>query len=324
MITRRLQELWTIYRLQHKGVRLDLKSALLRPAPPLYQATARSVPGFGLWSRRVLSVAVHEHGNRGFVQARWRSGTPVLDLLFIAPALDVKPGAAWLWQHLLQKLVRVGGERQVQRLFAHLPEQAHAEIEVMRQAGFAIYTQDRLLCLQPAAQQAQPNQQWVPREPTHDWGLSRLYNLLTPNVVQQAESMLATPSSQSSHGTWWGSRRGCYVLPGDSAGEVLGYLRLTKGEHGHWLKLVLHPEQVAACDSLLYQALDLMDSWSRRPLYCDVRAYEGDLLPGMQQVGFEEVMSRMLLVRHTTAHVRVARTRPATLESAPETIPTPF
>ncbi len=147
----------------------------------------------------------------------------------------MRQGAAWTWHHLLHELGRVGGEREVQRLFAHLPEHRHAEVEVMRQAGFAIYAQDRLFCLprlpETFGEMSEPRQ-WVPRESVDDWGLARLYHALTPNVVQQAESMLQGTSANGYAGWWGASRRGCYVLRGETAGEVWGYLRLTQG--GAW------------------------------------------------------------------------------------------
>ncbi|MDQ4075898.1 MAG: hypothetical protein M3220_06575 [Chloroflexota bacterium] len=326
MIVGRARDLWTIYRFQNQGVRLDLKSALLRPSSPMYLATARSLPGFGLWSGRVLTVTVREQGHSGFVQARWRSSMPALDLLFIAPALGARRGATWIWHHLLHELVRKGGERDVQRLFAHLPEHRHAEVEVMRQAGFAIYAQDRLYCLKHLPNSLNGTEiLWEPHEAVDDWGLNRLYHALTPLVVQQAEGVLRRKSSND-YGGWWGSsRRGCYVLRGESVGEVRGYLRLTKGEHGHWLKLVLHPDLALSSFQLLQQALQLIADWSPLPVYCDVRDYEGFITEGLDRCGFEQVMTRVLLVRHTTASVRIkAARRVRALEASAETAPTPF
>lgn len=326
MISRSLRDLWCIYRLRNQGLRLDLKGALLRPASPFYHATARSLPGFGLWSGRVLSVVVKDRGQVGFVQARCRTGVPALDLLYIAPALERRPGATWLWHHLLHELGRVGGEHGVQRLFAHLPEQSHAEVEVMRQGGFAIYGQDRLyrlISLPVGIGSSKGKLLWCPREPVDDWGLTRLYHAVTPGVVQQAESMLQDGST--AYAAWGSHRQGSYVLRGENAGDVLGYLRLTRGERGHWLKLVLHPERSNQGGMLLQQALGLMADWPRRPIYCDVRDYEGFLTDALERCGFERVMTRMLLVRHTTAAIRVKAARPLpVLEAVPERAATPF
>lgn len=326
MIGQRLRDLWAIHRLQKQGVPLDLRGALLRPASPFYQTIARSLPGFGLWSGRVMTIVVRERGRTGFVQARWRNGgIPAQDLLFIAPSLDARQGVTWLWQRLLHDLVQTGGSAGVQRLFAHLPEHRHAEVEVMRQSGFAIFAQDRLYRLTALpAEMEKLDSQWQAQERVDDWGLTRLYTGVTPAVVQQAESMLQD-SSNSYAGGWGSPRSGCYVLRGANVGDVLGYLRLTKGEHGHWLKLVLHPERINHSVALLEQGLSLMATWPRRPIYCDVRDYEGFLTDALERCGFERVMTRLLLVRHTTVSVRVKAPRPLpVLEGVPEAAPTPF
>jgi hypothetical protein len=325
VILRQARELCVIYRLRNQGVRLDLKGALLRPASPLYHATARSLPGFGIWSGRVLTVVATEQGRAGVVQARWRTGVPAMDLLFIAPSLETCHGAAWIWQHLIHQLVLVGAERGVQRLFAHLPEQSHAEIEVMRQAGFAIYSGDGLYHREAAPiPPANGSGRWQPRQAVDEWGLIRLYHAVTPPVVQQAESLL-TGGPQGYSG-WWGmSRRGCYVLRGDAAGDIAGHLRLTRGERGHWLKMVVRPDRVDDAPDLLREALPLMAGWPQRPIFCDVRDYEGYLVDALSRSGFERVMTRMLLVRHTTAAVRLKASQTVrVVERAAETAPTLF
>ncbi len=326
MIGQHARDLWAIYRLQKQGVPLDLRAAMLRPDSAFYRAVARSMPGFGLWAGRVTTLVVRERGRTGFVQARWRNGgIPAQDLLFIAPSLDARQGVTWLWQRLLHDLVQVSGSKGVQRLFAHLPEQRHAEVEVMRQSGFAIFAQDRLYRLMTLPPEVEKlDTPWVPQEKVDGWGLNRLYTAVTPAVVQQAESVLHD-NGDGHAGGWGNPRQGCYVLRGSSAGDVLGYLRLTRGEHAHWVKLVLHPERVNQNAALLQQGLSLMANWPRRPVYCDVRDYEGFLADPLERCGFERVMTRLLLVRHTTVSLRVKVAKPLpVMEGVPEAAPSPF
>ena len=135
-------------------------------------------------------MAMRTQGRSGFVQARWRGKLPVLDLLFIAPTLDARHGTTWLWQHMVHELVNVGGQQGAQRLFTELPENHHAEIEVMRQSGFSIYGQDRLYSLKHLASLSKPKEWlWQRKTSVDEWGLQRLYFALTPDVVQQAESL---------------------------------------------------------------------------------------------------------------------------------------
>lgn len=304
------RDLWTVYRLQWRGVRLDLKGSVIRPAAPLSLAVAGLSP---VRRQRVETVVLrrHERGRReaGFVQARWRTGQPVLDVIFIAPSLDVQRGAAWLWQSLLQELVRVGGEQGAQRIFTHLPESRPAEVEVMRQAGFAIYGQDRLYRFTPAAASDSSTgprvtpAYWQAQCLGDEWGLNKLYSQITPAVVQQAENWGQTGNGGPHSGGWWGGpRRGSYVLRVED--QIYGYLRITPGERGHWLKLVLHPEISQQGEALLKEAMTFFTDLPRRPIFCDVREYEGYLADGLERCGFRRLMTRLLLVRHTTVPIR--------------------
>ncbi|HBY92545.1 MAG: hypothetical protein M5U01_28875 [Ardenticatenaceae bacterium] len=302
-------DLWTVYRLQRRGVRLDLKGSVIRPAAPLALAFASLLP---VWGQRVETVVLRrkERGKReaGFVQARWRTGQPVLDVTFIAPSLDVQHGAAWLWQSMLQELVRGGGEQGAQRIFTHLPESRPAEVEVMRQAGFALYGQDRLYRFTPPAAGESSGSKgmpvhWQAQRPEDEWGLQKLYTEITPAVVQQAENWGQVGNGSTTHVGWWGGpRRGSYVLRAED--EIYGYLRITPGERGHWLKLVLHPEISQDGETLLKEAMIFFTNLPRRPIFCDVRGYEGYLTDGLERCGFRRVMTRLLLVRHTTVPIR--------------------
>lgn len=320
-----LSDFWVIYRLQRQGTHFDLKGSLLYPASPMYHATARSLPSFGLWPGRVLTVVHREQGKAGFLQARWRSKWPVLDLLFIAPALGVPPGTAWLWFSLVQELVHLSAEHNAQRIFAQLPDNRHAETEIMRQSGFSTYGQDRVYCLEtlPSFTESQESF-WRERAQIDDWGLTRLYSFLTPPVVQQAESM--NHNGDHRYVGWWSSpRHQEYVLRGATEGEVHGYLSLTRGEDAHWLKLVLHPGRADQSTLLLEQALAMIRHWPARPIYCDVRDYEGYITGVLERAGFEHLMTRMLLVRHITNYVRVKRPISRTiLDVAPEAAPNPL
>ncbi|GEM_PF-344463 len=308
-----LRDLWIIYRLQPHGVCLDTRSAVLEPNSPFLLSLA-----YGLLPRhrRVLTVVLRrqEQGRPqwGFVQFHRRSGLPAMDVLFIAPSLENRSGATWLWKHLLHEGAHVAGTLGAHRLFAHLPANDHAAVEVFRQAGFALYAQDRLYRLDSCrVRPARSAALWSPQEPEDVWGIERLYHEITPAVVQQAEAPHngRDESTDVPAGRWGAMREGCYVLR--QGGRVAGYLRLTRGKRGHWLKMVLHPEVGTLREPLLHEALGLLAEWPERPIFCDVREYEGYLADSLEQCGFRHLMTRQLLVRHTTAPVPVKGTRPA-------------
>jgi hypothetical protein len=86
------------------------------------------------------------------------------------------------------------------------------------------------------------------------------------------------------------------------------------------LKLVLHPEISHQGETLLKEAMSFLADLPRRPVFCDVREYEGYLADGLERCGFRRVMTRLLLVRHTTVPIRepVRRLVPALdVETAP-------
>lgn len=321
-----LADIWLVYRLQRKGVRLDVRSAVLEPASPFRLVLPALLSP---WHTRVVTIPLRrrDQGRRqsGFLQLRWRSSLPAMDLLYIAPSLEHAPGVTWFWKHLLQRGAEVAGAAGAQRLFAHVPAERHAEIEVLRQSGFALYAQDRLFRLDPPWPRDEGTtvpRHWTPQFDVDTHGVEQLYRAITPAVVQQAEAM-GSNGDGAVAGSWWGeTREGCYVVrPGP--GEVLGYLRLTRGQRGHWLKIVLHPELSDRADALVCEALSLMRTWPQRPIFCDVREYEGYVGEGLQQQGFRPVMTRRLLVRHTTVPVRVPeRQRVRVLNGSREHAPT--
>lgn len=307
-----VHDLWVIYRLQTCGVRLDIRSAVLEPESPLLLSLAHGLlPRQGRVVTVVLRRNDHGHQQKGFVQLHRRSSLPVMDVLFIAPSLESRSGAIWLWKHLLHEGALVAGQLGAQRVFAHLPESEHAAVEVFRQAGFALYAQDRLYRLDPPEQWPEPPESllWSPQRPRDSWGIEQLYYAITPAVVQQAEAVGTGQSNgERTPVAWWGSaREGCYVFRQDE--EVTGYLRLTPGKRGHWLKMVLHPEASPWREQLLREALWLVRKWPRRPIFSDVRDYEGYLADSLKRLGFRHVMTRQLLVRHTTAPIRVAESQ---------------
>lgn len=321
-----LADLWTVYRLQRSGIRLDVRGAVVEPDPPLYLAVRDELLP---WRQQVKTVVVRrgdrERRQAGFVQLHRRSSQPAMDIVFIAPSLDRGAGVAWLWKHLLNDAVKVAGMANAQRVYAHVPASRHAEVEVLRQAGFALYAQDQLYRMNvPAHWPDRPDTPtWQPQTTVDDWGLARLYHAITPAVVQQAETIGSTTDGQNGSAVhcWGENRNGCYVI---RIGETIrGYLRLTPGKRGHWLKMVLHPEISDQGERLLHEALGLMNGWPKQPVFSDVREYEGYLTDALERCGFRHVMTRRLLVHHTTVRVPAVEQKWTKLiEQSPTQAPT--
>lgn len=308
-----LQELRVVRRLQSAGLELDLRREVLSPSSPLLAA----VKGMLLLhsGSRITTVVVDDHSGghhlHGFAQARDRAGRPEQDIVYVAPLLSSGNGIIWTWQRLLGQIRTIAGERGIQRVFTQLDDDRPAEIEVFRQAGFSIYTKDRIFRLGGTGSRSTEEKpaSWRPMRPGDMWGLSKLTGLLVPTVVQQAEVDTASGSkSAEEHGRWHvlTSRSSNFVLEAEDQ-EIAGHLRLWKGQRGYWIKLVLHPQVYDQADSLLREGLALLPTDSQIPVYCDVRDYEAYVTSALGRAGFESVAARVLMVKSLTISIREPR-----------------
>jgi len=307
-----LQDLVVVRRLQRAGLQLDFRSAVLSPTTPFVAALKSLVPG---WGERITTVVVDDQsaGQRlfGFAQARDRPGRPEQDVVYVAPALSSGNGVIWTWQRLLSQVRAVAGERGIQRVFAQIDEERIAEIEVFRQSGFNIFTRDRIFRL--ATTRALPPRptrvRWRPMRATDVWGLKKMNSLLVPTIVQQAEGDIAAETGITNAQDGWrllAARSTNYVLESDD-GEITGHLQMWRGRRGTWLKLTLHPQVYDQAKRLLQEGISLLPSGSRLPIYSDVRDYEGYVVDALEWMGFEVLVSRVLMVKSLTIPIREPR-----------------
>ena len=319
-----LRHIGLLRQLQGTSVLLDPKSALLElPSTPLRAA----LRGYVLPSSGIFTYILHAPDTaatwRGFVQARvFRSGL-AWKITCMAPALDSSEDAATIWYRLLLHLCIAGGERHVQRLFACLPQDSPTE-EVFRQAGFAVYSHERLFEHTNNAAQGRQSVRMRPVRPEDHWHVQKLYHRATPRPVAQFEK-LSDARDGSAHFEIPGldSPQG-YVLSGQN-GEVAGYVHLAAGPQAAWLRLTVHPDTPDVAAEMLDHALAVLSAGTPplglrppgrtaprgvggnappRPLYCSVREYEGGIQALLEERGFAFVGACSLVAKHTTVHVR--------------------
>jgi len=311
-------DLLTIQRLQSRGVQLDFERAVLWPHTPLQAALTAPLPFNAIGAKTLVLYpsATHRASAVGFIQLRCRPGRPEADVVFIAPALDSDESAVAIWYRLLAEGTQEIGSRGGQRLFAQITSGNGME-EVFRQAGFTAYAHEtiyRLKNLPADLSQAD----CLRRKHTRDgWNLLRLYTDITPRPVQIAEGMLSSAGQGGKVGDWWEqSRRAGFILEVD--GELAGAVRIQRGRAAHWLRLGLHPQAQKYGDQLLRGALAKLRA-APHPIYCAVRDYESGIAAELEQAGFQHVMTRSLLVKHTTARAKesIFKLAPA-LEKRPE------
>jgi hypothetical protein len=207
-------------------------------------------------------------------------------------------------------------ERGIQRVFASLPESG-TEVDVFHQAGFMPYAGEDLFCLAQSGEISPPKSALAPRlQRPEDWpAIQKLCVAVTPQRIRQAEGGIAVAARRE---------RNCqrYVLPGENGGELAAILSLCVGGLGHWLRVLVHPDAQAETEALIRWGVAKLASQAARPIYCNVRKYEGGVRASLQAVGFEPHATRALMVKHTVAWVKApAQELVPALSSSAEPVP---
>ena len=142
----------------------------------------------------------------------------------------------------------------------------------------------------------------------YTWGLHQLYRAATPQRVQMAELV---QDSEEYARLYVGTQRSLFSLFGGGnenyicdVGVRLGaWLRLCRGYDSkpHRLFLVVHPEHAELAEPLLRFGIARLQAASgtvMHPIYCMVREYDTTVITALRDCGFEEIGSKVLLVRH--------------------------
>ena len=298
-----LQHAMLVNRLQNHSTALDLEQTLTRPRKPLWAALL----GHGsLAEGPVCTVVLRDpsKGNafEGFAQARLRPGGDEADVICLAPSLETYENAEDVWRKLLSGLALELAKHGVQRVFARLSDELEAA-RLFLDTGFILYTREDIFHLHAAPARADPRL----LQPAGDeslWGIARLYTAVTPNIVRGAEGLASAPSGA----TRLAAGENAYVW--NKGSEVAAYARLVSGPKGHWLQILVHPDETARAEDLLRDALSYVPGSGE--VYCSIRAYQGHLRMPLQDVGFRFLTSQSVLVRQNVLPVREAQTVPAT------------
>ena len=302
----KLSDILLLKRLQDQVVCLDLQAALLWSPAPLSLALLECL---SLNQGRSATFVEDDHSTerptRGFLQAWDRADRLSCDVAFVGPPLDGSTGTAQLWQELLEHLAAVKGESGLQRIFATVPDSGPAP-DVFRQSGFSAYARRHVLSLQelPRDIGADASTHFQPVRETDAASIQRLRTAIIPRAVQNAEGGIDAERDATVFPLWWRSRETReYVWKEDSG--IKAHIRLVIGPEGHWLRILLGPVAEGQADTVLRDALCLLASYPPRPLYCATRGYEGGLRGTLDSLGFEPLVSELLMVKHTTVRARV-------------------
>lgn len=297
-----------VYRLQRTAERLDMAQALTRPLSPLAVAVLGPIP----WRATGVATYVlrmHQSGRRvaGFAQVLKRPGRAESDVLVLAPSLRADSAAGDVWQRLLTRCAIEAGEHGVQRIFASAAADGR-EVDVLRQVGFVPYTQETVYRHASGVQITAAPVAGIRAQVTSDsWAMQRLYQMVTPPVVQHAEGALESENSGFPP-LWWETpllRSQGYVM--SQGGEVTGAAHIQSGPAGHWLRIWSADNQRTVVPALLNHCLATLKSPDRKkPIYCAVRDYQNDMRLPLQDAGFQLYARRSRLVKHLTVRVKDA------------------
>jgi len=294
------RDLILIQKLQ--GVVLPPEEVLINAYSPLRTALLSSLNPLRPDSYRMITyVLSHQQGNqrlRGVAQIQENRRRAAAQVVYLAPDRGWEDPALWLrW---LEGLCQKAGERGMRRLLAHLPAEDD-RLPAFQQVGFRIYAHEDLFRLAhlPSGPRAEGGTGFRPRHVEDVWGLARLYDAITPPVVQQAEGVSQAGRDEAicvpiaSHGT-----RG-YVL--EIEREILGYAEIRYGSRGAWVRFLLHPQARGMAETLVGGVL----SWlPHQGVYCSLPDYQGGVRSALQNVGFEPFGRQALLVRYIAVFVR--------------------
>jgi hypothetical protein len=277
------------------GTALDLEGAVLDARSPLRQALA------GWWplARAGVDTLVLDT-DVGFIQARRRLNGREADLTYVAPALTRANGAALAWQRLAgDACARLAG-RGIERVHVSIAEDDQVAHQVLRQVGFAVCSGDLVLCRPASLPPPSDGLASRPATAADTQAAGRLLSAGRPDGVRALEGPDGDWGSYPLGGRAPVALHSRAILQGN--GELAGAWRLVVGHGGAWLRLVAadgtDPALLAA-DALGRTAHEL----AGRPVYASARGYEPGLHVALRGLGFEPVVGRFRMIRHTAVHV---------------------
>lgn len=269
---------------------------------------AATLPRFGLGaslplgrSGRPAFVACAGQRLVGFAQfqtaapdQRWR----LLAMGASVGVFDADP----VWDALLTHAVRDAGLRGAKRLFARIPSDLPM-VAAMRRSGWSPYSVETVYAASSVERRRRPTSVRAQTQ-ADTWAIHQVYNAAVPRPVQTAEAY-------TSHR--WDLRAPRPGNPGQVASgwvledghEMVGYARAMSRAGTHVLELVFLPGRSDILDDLLSGVLAALPNPPARRVLCAVRAYQTEVATALEERGFDAVLEQELLVRYTTANVRI-------------------
>ena len=319
-------DIFLLQGLSRVSTKLNTIQDLLQPYPALGMALTAVLH----WDEtKVQTYVLHQHQHKlartGFLQAQKRSGRPEADLLLLAPALDTSRGHPAIWEKLLSYYINAATQQGIARLYVDVPDQP-LPVACFTHVGFKVYTRQTIWRL-PAN-----SIEWFgdqlpttirPQQKDDEWGLRRLYDRVTPKLVQQAEGQQMQEMVNPPILDWWQSFvRSSFVLV--EKNQIEGCIRIGYGQRGVWLQLWLdttRPDNMKIPQLVRYALTEVSKHNVQKPIYLGVRDYHGALGTVLSDYGFAPFTDRAKMVKHLVQWVKVTESvLSPVLETVPEAV----
>ncbi len=291
-----------IQRLHRQTTKLNAVQSLLQPRSPAWAALTAVNP----WNDAKIATCVLSRNGRslarsGFLQAQKRSGRPEADILALAPALDTPTGHPAVWEKLLSHYLHDVAAQGIQRVYADAPDQP-LPVRTFANIGFQVYQRQtiwRLVAADATNLVDVPHAVIRPQQAKDEWGLLRLYSLVTPKPVQAAEGAFGEVATDPPIlQRWFNGDLRSFVLVDN--GEIVGCIQAAMGRMGIWLQLwanLQRPDGLIPRQLLGYTLKTLGRPNERRPIYIAVAEHHGGVTPLLAELGFAPFTDQAKMVR---------------------------
>ncbi len=248
----------------------------------------------------------------GFAQVRERPARTAWELSYLASMAQPSLPSEDILAALLEYMLEMAATHGILRIFAKVTDEI-PELELFQRSGFQRYARELTYVYHPTQHAREST--FAPAESDlpslrrwnrhHVWGLYQLYRAVTPQRVQMAEML---ENSEEYAKLRVGSlqpllpffAKGSENYVCDVGVRLGAWLRLYRG-HGstpHRVSLIVHPEHTDLAEPLLRFAISKLLGVDVRPIYCLVREYDAFVITALCNSGFEQVATKVLLVRH--------------------------
>lgn len=276
-----------LHRYRRCGLFLDTALLLTRGPALVTTGALFSTAGLNTSVFTCLCNDADSDGKPLLAQITHAAGSTFARLSYLAPDEAVASAdLPALFDHLAPPV----GERGAFHILAEVDEHSPA-LDALRQAGFAIYANQRIWKLEKSPTVKASSAGWQKVSERDTLRIRSLYNDLVPGLVQQVEPLSRQPL------------KGMVYYQG---GMLQAYIELRHGKAGVWAQPFVHPD-VRDFAAPLGDLLHSLPARSSRPVYLCIRSYQSWLEGMVESVGALPGLSQAVMVRHLSVARRAAQ-----------------